>query len=294
MANERLDGTAGTVRTALEQLFDSIDPGDAAWRGRVGPAFQEVAVTVGLREGRPFATARGTVTAAPRLDGTLARAIAREHDGLLFGRFRYDAGDVIVEQAILGGATLALQEMRIAAWSVGWAAGAFQERFDRHLDGDVIGGDQPVPQVAPRRGADERIRSCEERVTRFITARYGKFERDAVWGFHGGFGSTRVFVTVRHTLEVSTAVQVAAPVLIGVDLTDALALDAHAIAEQHPLGRFSYSSERAELWCEHAILGDALDPEELELAMDAVAAIADGSDERLQAAHGGKRYADLT
>lgn len=114
-----------------------------------------------------------------------------------------------------------------------------------------------------------------------------------MWGFHGGFGSTRVFVTVRHTLETSTAVLVSSPVLIGLDLTDALALDVHAIAASHPLGRFAYSDDRAELWCEHAILGDDLDPEELEAAVDAVAAIADGQDERLQAAYGGRRYADL-
>jgi hypothetical protein len=289
----RFEGTEGIVHHALEQLFETLDPGDATWRGRVGPDHTEVAVHVALREGRPFATAHATVVPAPALNGAIAAAIAREHDGLLFGRFRHDGEAIVVEQAILGGVTLAVEEVRIATWSVGWAAGAFQRRFQRHLLGDEIGGDQPVPQVAARRGADERIRSTEAHVTQYITRRYGTFERDPVWGFHGGFGSTRVFVTVQHTLETSTAVLVAAPVLIGVDLTDALALDAHEIAASHALGRFAYSGERAELWCEHAILGDDLDPEELELAMDVVAEIADGSDDRLQAAHGGKRYADV-
>jgi hypothetical protein len=290
----RFEGTEGTVRRALEQLFETLEPGEATWRGRAGPEHAEVVVDVGLREGRPFATAHAVCLAAPPLDGAIAAAIAREHDGLLFGRFRHDGTAIAVEQAILGGVTLAVEEVRIAVWSVGWAAGAFQSRFQRHLLGDTIGGDQPVPQVAPRRGADERLRSTEARVTDYITRRYGQFERDPVWGFHGGFGSTRVFVTVQHTLETSTAVLVAAPVLIGVDLTDELALDAHEIAAGHALGRFAYSSERAELWCEHAILGDDLDPDELDLAMDAVAGIADGSDDGLQAAHGGKRYADVT
>ena len=70
--------------------------------------------------------------------------------------------------------------------------------------------------------------------------------------------------------------------------------DVHAAAAASAFGRFAYAADRSELWVEHAILGDDLDPVELETAIDAVARLSDGEDDRLQAAHGGSRYADLT
>ena len=102
-----------------------------------------------------------------------------------------------------------------------------------------------------------------------------------------------MFVSVRHVLETTTVVLIASPVLSGVTLTDELALDVAAIIAGRPFGRFAFSADRRELWAEHAVADD-LDPEELTAAIDAVAALADGEDERLQAAHGGQRYADLT
>ena len=61
--------------------------------------------------------------------------------------------------------------------------------------------------------------------------------------------------------------RVASPVLSRVELGDALALRALELADGSPLGRFSYLQERQELWFEHTLLGDALDPVELELAV---------------------------
>ena len=103
-----------------------------------------------------------------------------------------------------------------------------------------------------------------------------------------------MFVSVRHVLETSTAVLVASPVLSGVELTDALALDVAEVSAARSFGRFAFATERSELWAEVAILGDDLDPEELAAAITAVAELGDGEDDRLQAAHGGRRYADLT
>jgi hypothetical protein len=79
-----------------------------------------------------------------------------------------------------------------------------------------------------------------------------------------------------------------------VELVDELALDAHAVAAREPFGRFAFAEERRELWFEHAVLGDDLDPDELRTAIDAVARVSDAEDDRLQAAYGGRRYADLT
>ena len=41
------------------------------------------------------------------------------------------------------------------------------------------------------------------------------------------------------------------------------------------------------------MLGDDLDPDELETAIEIVASTADGHDDELAAAFGGRRYADL-
>jgi hypothetical protein len=65
------------------------------------------------------------------------------------------------------------------------------------------------------------------------------------------------------------------------------------VAEASPGARFAYFPEQRELWVEHALLADDLQAEELKTAVDIVAAVADGNDDRLQAAHGGRRYADL-
>ena len=102
-----------------------------------------------------------------------------------------------------------------------------------------------------------------------------------------------MFVSVTHYLEESTAVRVASPVLVDVDLSDALAVDAYRLYADRPVGRFSYLPERRELWLEQVLLGDALNVEELTSAVDAVSGLADGEDDRLQAAHGGRRYQDL-
>jgi hypothetical protein len=286
----RFDATAAEVRRALDGVYEELDPGDALWRCTAGPF--RTPVEVRLEDG-PVVVARASVIAAPEMTGALARAIVFEHDSLLFGRFVHADGTIRVEHAIVGGHTMNDQEVRIAVWAVAWAAGAYRERWQRHVAGDAVLGGDPVPGVAARRGAEERVASTQTRVERFLREHYGSFTFDEAWGYHGPFGSTRVFVSVRHVLETSTAVLAASPVLSGVKLSDALALDVAAIAATRSFGRFAFSADRGELWAEHAILGDDLDPEELTAAIDAVAALGDGEDERLQAAHGGLRYADL-
>jgi hypothetical protein len=291
VTSERFRGTAAQVRRALDGVYERLDPGDAVWRCTAGPF--RTPVDVVIEEG-PTVVVRADVIDCDRLDGPAARALALEHDGLLFGRFRVAGGAVRAEHAIIGGPTMHLQEVRIAVWAVGWAAGAYRPRWERHLAGDVLGGDLPVPRVEPRRGVEDRIASTTERVGRFLAERHGGFAHDPHWGYHEAFGSARVFVSVRHVLEVSTAVLVAAPVLSGIELTDGFALDLAAVAEHQTFGRFAYAGDRAELWAEHAVLGDDLDPAELDAAITAIARLADDNDDRLQGLYGGQRYADLS
>ena len=292
---EQFKGTAAVVRRALEHVFEALPPGDAIARCAVGPGRVPVRFDLAGAVGpAPVLRASSSVVAAPSMDGAIAAAIALEHDGLLFGRFRHDGSTIVVEQAILGGPTLDAREVQIAAWTIGWAAAAYRPRWERHLGGDALGGDLPVPAVEPRRGVAERIASTTALVERDLAARYGTFDHDPTWGYHGPFGSARVFVDVRHTLEVSTVVLVTSPILSAVALTEALALDVHALAADRSFVRFAYAADRADLWVEHAILGDDLDADELFTAIAAVAELADGEDDRLQSLHGGRRYADLT
>ena len=292
MASEAYRGTEALVRTALGRSFQGIDPGDAVWRGLVGPRASEVRVDLATAPaGEPAVRISATATATEAGAAARARAALRENDPVVFGRFVHRDGAIMVEQTILGGPTMHTDEVRVAVWAVGWASGAFRGRLERHL----LGGEarEPLPRVEPRRGAEERVASTWQRVERFLASRPGGFERDEHWGLHGAFGSARVFVQVRHYLEASTAVVVASPVLLGVDLDDALALDAHDVMGAQALGRFAYVGAERQLWYEHAVLGDDLDPNELDAAIDEVARVADGEDDRLQAAHGGSRYADL-
>ena len=291
MIDRRYAATGAQVRRALDGVYERLDPGDALWRCTAGPFRTPVDVIV---EDGPVVVARATVAAMPALTGPLAQALTIEHDSLLFGRFVHVDGQLRVEQAIVGGHTMHEQEVRIAVWAVGWAAGAYGPRWERHRAGLPLTGGEPVPGVAARRGAEDRVASTQARIERFLAEQHGGFTHDEAWGYHGAFGSTRVFVSVRHVLETSTAVLVASPVLSGVELTDALASDVAEVATARSFGRFAYATERSELWAEHAILGDDLDPEELTAAITAVAELGDGEDDRLQAAHGGRRYADLT
>lgn len=291
MSTQRFDATAAEVRRALEGVYEDLDPGDALWRCTAGPF--RTPVEVRLADG-PVVVVTASVAAAPALTGAVARAILFEHDSLMFGRFVHADGEIQAEQGIVGGHTMNGQEVRLAVWGVGWVAGAYRDRWQRHLGGEAVLGSDPVAGVTPRRGAEERVASTQARVERFLRERYGSFTFDPAWGYHGAFGSTRVFVSVRHVLETTTVVLVASPVLSGVTLTDELALDTAAIIAGHPFGRFAFSADRRELWAEHSLIADDLDPEELTAAIEAVAELADGEDERLQAAHGGQRYADLT
>jgi hypothetical protein len=130
-------------------------------------------------------------------------------------------------------------------------------------------------------------------VERTLGSHYGTFQHHPDWGFHGGFGSARVFVDVLPVLDDSTAVRASSPVVSGVDLTDPLALRLLELGAAEPFGGFLYMPSRREVWFQHAILGDDLDERELAAAIDVVAAVADGTDDRLVAEFGGRRYADL-
>ena len=131
------------------------------------------------------------------------------------------------------------------------------------------------------------------RVHHFLDERFGGFQHHPDWGFHGAFGSARVFVDVLPVLDDSTAVRASSPVVLDIDLTDKLAIHLLELAGEGPFGTYLYLPARREVWFQHAILGDDLDGNEVEAAIEVVADTADGEDDDLVAEFGGRRYADL-
>jgi hypothetical protein len=284
------------VRRALDRHFPAIDPGDAAWQGHIGLSEVPVRADVVGLAGTPHALVRiqARVVDLP-LDGALAQAVAVEQASLPIGRLEHDGRGVVATASLLGGGTLDVEEAITAAYAVA----AVAEAAVGHLTARVAGTDPGDLDLEPEnvnvpRDADERITRAEYQVEQMLTASYGGFNRDPAWGYNGPFGSARVFVDVRPFLGESTIVRVASPVLSRIELSPELALRALEITSGTQLGHFSYLPERQELWFEHTLLGDALDPEEFQLAVDTVARIADGEDDDLARRFGGLRYADLT
>lgn len=297
MADHPYAGTVAVVRRALDRRFTNEAPGDDAWRGRIGPAGTLVLADVIGHAGSPIPLVQleARVSASP-LTGPLAIALALAQQELPLGRLAHDGTGVVAVATLLGGPTLDVEEVVTAAYAIAESASTAAERLAARIEHR-----EPPPIVNPYedahvhvpRDAAERLARAEGYVERQLTAAFGGFERDPEWGYNGSFGSARVFVDVRPFLGESTVVRIASPVLSRVDLGEELALRALELAAGAPFGRFSYLPERRELWFEHTLLGDALDPEELRLGTEVVADMADGEDDELASAFGGVRYADL-
>ena len=109
----------------------------------------------------PVVVASATVVPAPALTGAVARAILFEHDSLMFGRFVHGKGGSRPRGSSRASWTA---EVRLAVWGVGWVAGAYRDRWQRHLAGEAVLDGDPVAGVAARRGAEQRVASTQSRV----------------------------------------------------------------------------------------------------------------------------------
>jgi type III secretion system-like peptide-binding chaperone len=291
--DRQIDVSAMAVRQALANSFTSVERGDHAWRGTVGLGDVVVTADVRLGGGRPYVQVSADCCPAGPLDGDLARLLVIESAETVMGRFALSGDTIRVEHAILAGTTMASVEVQATVWTVGWTAHAFAPRLLALMARQTPPPPAPETPAALRRDAADHVRMTTERVRRFLAQRFGDFQHDPNWGFHGAFGSARVFVDVLPVLEDSTAVRASSPVLSDVDLSDELAVRLVELAAESPFGSFSYMPTRREVWFEQVILGDDLDQVELESAIEVVAEVADGSDDALAAAFGGRRYADL-
>jgi len=293
--DRQIEVNAIEVRRALARSFNGGEAPDHAWRGDVGVG--DAIVTVDVRtagDGRPYVQVSAAVVDGHDLDGRLARLLVIENAELVLGRFAHAGTGVRVEHAILAGVTMAAVEVQASVWTIGWAADAFAPRLHALLREATPPPPAPQTPAALRRDAAEHVTITDRRIKRFLDERFGGFDHDPAWGYHGGFGSARVFVDVLAVLEDSTAVRASSPVLSDVELTDELALELLRLASERPFGSYSYVPSRREVWFQHAILGDDLDRVELESAIEVVAETADGEDDALAQRFGGRRYADLT
>ncbi|MGN6380523.1 MAG: T3SS (YopN, CesT) and YbjN peptide-binding chaperone 1 [Gaiellales bacterium] len=282
------------VRRSLVRSFNDLTPEGHAWRGTVGVGDAVVEVDVlRLDDGRAYMHTGAAVIDVPALDPLLARTLVIENGELVLGRFRWADGRIVIEHAILAGTHMAAVEVQASVWTVGWAASSFAPRLRALLTEATPVPPPPETPAGLRRDAAYHVDATTKRVEHMLQHRYGGFEYHPAWGFHGGFGSARVFVDVLPVLDDSTAVRASSPVVSDVELSDELALHLLELTGTRPFGGFLYIPSRREVWFQHAILGDDLDEDELDTAIDVVAAVADDSDDVLVGEFGGRRYADL-
>jgi hypothetical protein len=295
MTDRHIEVNAMTVRHALARSFTALDAQGHTWRGTTGVG--DTVVTVDVEpadEGVIHVRVWADAVATGPLDARVARTIACENGELVLGRFRHADECILVEHTILAGTTMDAVEVQGSVWTVGWAAASYAPRLHALLTDAVPVPPPPMTPASRLRDAADHVEMTTRRVQRYLDERYGGFQHDPTWGFHGAFGSARVFVDVLPVLDDSTAVRASAPVLSDLDLTDGLALRVAEVTAGSPFGAFTHLSGRRELWFQHAILGDDLDQVELEAAIGIVASTADGWDDRLAEEFGGLRYADLS
>ncbi|HEY3766194.1 MAG TPA: hypothetical protein VGL44_13640 [Gaiellales bacterium] len=294
MVDGHIQVNAMAVRHALARTFTGVDPQDHAWRGTTGVGDTIVAVDVEPGEGSDVLVhvwARAIET-GPRT-ARVARVLACENAELVLGRFRHRDDAIVVEHTILAGSTMDPVEVQSSVWTVGWGAASYKARLHALLSDAVPVPPAPHTPAARLRDAADHVEMTTKRVRRYLDETHGGFQHHPDWGFHGAFGSARVFVDVLPVLDDSTAVRASAPVLSDIDLSDELAVKVADLTAGSRFGAFMHLADRRELWFQHAILGDDLDEIELEAAISVVAGIADDWDDRLAAEFGGLRYADL-
>ena len=142
-----------------------------------------------------------------------------ENAETVIGRFAHRDGHIGVEHAILAGPTMAEVEVQATVWTVGLDGARLRTATDC-VDGSADATAAPARRPRPL--------FAEMRPTMFVSrpsgcaasslSAFGEFQHDPDWGFHGAFGSARVFVDVQPVLETSTAVRASSPVLSSVEL----------------------------------------------------------------------------
>jgi len=133
-----------------------------------------------------------------------------------------------------------------------------------------------------------------DRVQRYLTDAFGTVQVGQGGTFSLQAGSARVFVSCREWPDNDRRlVHLAAPVLQGCTASPELFEHIATRADDYLFGHLSADREQdgtINVWFTHTLLGDYLDPEELEYAVGGVGGTADQLDDELKARFGGRRF----
>jgi len=137
------------------------------------------------------------------------------------------------------------------------------------------------------------VRDLRGRIEDFLRQTFGTYEVDTEDRYAIRFGTTKVVIGAHEWFENKTLVNVVAIVAIDVDVTKDLMEFLNNTNANLVFGKFFAMKDQRLVLCQHVLLGDKLDREELELTVAAVAAIADQYDEKIVDRFGGMRYTDF-
>lgn len=139
----------------------------------------------------------------------------------------------------------------------------------------------------------EAVAALRTALKAYLGAAFGGYEVDQDDDFVVSRGSARVWVRPLEQ-EGRTFVVIWSVTNVGVPITGELTTFLAAENAALPFGKFGLNEQASSVQLVHTLLGDFLNREELEVAVDAVADTADQYDDQIKARFGGRLPADVS
>lgn len=135
------------------------------------------------------------------------------------------------------------------------------------------------------------VGTVKEKVQRYLTELIGRVELDGEGRLSFQYGSARVFVEVEPIGDDNTAVAITAPLIFNARRSPEL-FHYVATSGSYRFGHLAaYEADGGvQILYRHTLLGDYLDPDELNWAVSAMAQTADEVDTELQRRFGGELF----
>jgi hypothetical protein len=137
------------------------------------------------------------------------------------------------------------------------------------------------------------IRDLRTRIQDYLRQIAGSYEIGTDDSYAVRVGTTKVIVHTDEWVKDKSLVNVVAIVAAGVEPTKDLMEFLNAKNADLVFGKFFVMKEQKLVLCQHALLGDKMDCEELETAIMAIGAVADRYDEEIVSRFGGMCYIDF-
>ncbi len=135
------------------------------------------------------------------------------------------------------------------------------------------------------------VPAVKDKVQRYLVDLFGGAQVDRDGDFTLRHGSTQVWVSVKPFHKENTAVRIFAWTNVEVPASAEL-FQYVATRGSYPFGhlRCFEKEGKVNVYLEHALLGEYLDPEELKVALYFVAGVGDGLDEEIKSQFGGRLF----